>query len=140
MANNLKKNSTSSYHETQLAPSRHALDRIPAHSNHNLHHRTNMPAHTKEQLGAVSRLLQACKHCGAVFRTGLTTDITMPDGTVHGLQDRDDVWIVFRKVSSTLTHERVIPKHYTAEQIKLCLLQHHVIILELSAGLRHSWG
>lgn len=84
---------------------------------------------TKSHIEAVSNLLQACRLCGASFRTGLATTITMPDGTLYKILERQVAW-QFSHQFDACTFDTLIPKKLKAPDIQLALLKFHVKVLD----------
>jgi hypothetical protein len=86
---------------------------------------------TLEQIEAVSRLLEACRLCGASFKTGKTTWIKMPDDTVFHIRERQAGWALSWLMPDHCgSLGRVIPKSSTARQIQKSILELHLKILE----------
>jgi hypothetical protein len=83
---------------------------------------------TKEHVEAVSRLLQACRLCGASFRTGVKTEITMPDNRTYRVDERITCWRFSHKGFS-----RTFKKAHTAEKLKDQILEFHVRISQEKA-------
>ena len=85
---------------------------------------------TKEHLEAVSNLLQACRLCGASFKTGMTSAITMSDGTVIRIEDEhEELWTIW----SFGFGERFLRKCGSVWEIQIGLLSFHLEILRKSS-------
>ena len=88
-----------------------------------------MNAPTKEQLDAVSNLLQACRLCGAKFATGKKTVITMPDSRIYRVDELVHCWRFSHKGFRRIAHKSASP-----EQIKNLIYELHVTITNSSCG------
>lgn len=88
---------------------------------------------TKEHIEAVSRLLQACKLCGARFATGQTTVFTMPDSRSYRVKEMITCWRFSHKGFS-----RTFRKSCSAEELKDQILEFHVRISKEKACLAFS--
>jgi hypothetical protein len=89
-----------------------------------------MNAPTKEQLDAVSNLLQACRLCGASYTEN---QITFPDGGVITVLDSATAWIFIKAKPRAFMYSKTCGKSASPQGIQIKLLQLHLKTLEYSS-------
>lgn len=83
---------------------------------------------SKEHLEAVSRLLEACRLCGAKYHE---THIEMSDRITHSINELPNRWVLSYEVNHNTTIQRTFPKIYSSKKIQIALLSHHLEILQI---------